>query len=301
MKIRIGYDIEFELPSSAEALFALSVHPSRVRSLRKPEHLEIAPSVPFEMFVDQFGNGCGRARLPAGRVRFTNDAIIEDSGQPDPVNEAARQHRVAELPADALPYLLASRYCEVDSELGALAWSRFGGVSPGWARVQAVCDFVHQHLAFDYQRARANRTALDAFRERTGVCRDFMHLAITLCRCLNIPARYATGYLGDIGVPAAPFPMDFSAWFEVYLENRWWTFDARHNERRIGRVLMATGRDAADVALTTIFGPNVLTKFVVWTDELKNAPASNGQSPQSSPTKRSQTRSAQPQFYSLAT
>lgn len=189
----------------------------------------------------------------------------------------------------------------MDSELGTLAWSRFGGVSPGWARVQAVCDFVHQHLTFDYQRARSTRTALDAYRERTGVSRDFMHLAITLCSCLNIPARHATGYLGDIGIPAAPFPMDFSAWFEVYLDDRWWTFDARHNERRIGRVLMATGRDAADGALTTIFGPNVLTKFVVWTDEVKSTPASNGHSPQA-PRRDRMTTAATPQrHYSVAT
>jgi transglutaminase-like putative cysteine protease len=302
MIIRIGYDIEFELPANAEALFALSIHPSRTSSLRKPEHLRIDPSISFESFVDQFGNTCGRASLPAGKVRFTNDALVGDSGKPDAVNSNARQIKVSELPPETLPFLLASRYCEVDSELATLAWSRFGAVRAGWPRVRAICDFVHGHLAFDYRRARSDRTALDAYRERTGVCRDFMHLAITLCRCLNIPARYATGYLGDIGVRAAPFPMDFSAWFEVYLEDRWWTFDARHNERRIGRVLMATGRDAADVALTTIFGPNVLTKFVVWTDEVRSEPQStNGHAPRAPKGAREQTRSTLPRLHSIAT
>lgn len=205
---------------------------------------------------------------PSRTGAFINDAIVEDSGLPDPVNRNARQLNVGELPAETLPFLLASRYCEVDSELGAVAWNCFGSTRPGWPRVQAICDFVNGHLRFDYQQARPTHTALGAYHEKVGVCRDFMHLAITLCRCMNIPARYATGYLGDICVPPAPFPMDFSAWFQVYLEDRWWTFDARHNEPRVGRVLMATGRDATDVALTTIFGPNTLMKFDVWTEEL---------------------------------
>ncbi len=267
MFIRVGFDIQFDLPSATPALFALFLHPSRSGSVRNPELLAIAPGVRHELFTDAFGNTCGRALLPAGSVRFTNDAVVEDHGLPDEVAWHARQRQVSELPPGVLPFLLASRYCEVDSELNNLAWSLFGRTQPGWPRVQAICDYVYGHLRFDYQLARANRTALEAFRERVGVCRDFMHLAITLCRCLNIPARYATGYLGDIGVPPAPYPMDFSAWFEVFLEDRWWTFDARHNERRIGRVLMATGRDAADVALTTLFGQNILTKFVVWTEE----------------------------------
>ncbi len=279
MNIRIGYDIEFELPGSREVTFALFIHPSRAAAIRKQDGLQIVPSVPYETFRDGFGNVCGRACLPAGSVRFLYDAVVEDSGEPDPINVSARQHKVRDLPPEALQFLLASRYCEVDSELGALAWSRFGAIEPGWKRVQAVCDYVHGHLTFDYQRARATRTAMEAWLEQTGVCRDFTHLAITLCRCLGIPARYATGYLGDIGLPAVPDPMDFSAWLEVYLDNRWWTFDARHNQRRIGRVLMATRRDAADVALTTIFGQNRLTKFVVWTDEVKTPPAFHLNSP----------------------
>ena len=269
MLIRVGFDIELKLAGPAEAFFALSIHPSRGDTVRKSEVLEIVPKVPIDHFVDWFGNQCGRASLPAGIVRFTNDAIVEDSGLPDPINGNARQLRLSDLPPPALHFLLPSRYCEVDSELSQVAWGTFGSTREGWDRVQAICDFVHGHIKFDYNLARADRTARDAYRERVGVCRDFTHLAITLCRCLNIPARYATGYLGDICVPPVPYPMDFSAWFEVFLENRWWTFDARHNARRVGRVLMATGRDAADVALTTILGPHWVKKFVVWTDELK--------------------------------
>jgi transglutaminase-like putative cysteine protease len=183
------------------------------------------------------------------------------------VNRLAREISVEDLPDQTLLYLLSSRYCEVDL-LSNTAAELFGGLPRGWRRVQAVCDWVHDHLTFGYQHARSTRTALEAYHERTGVCRDFQHLAITLCRCLNIPARYATGYLGDIGVPVMPLPMDFSAWFEVYLENRWWTFDARHNTPRIGRILIATGRDAADVAITTSFGTACLRKFEVFTDEV---------------------------------
>jgi len=198
---------------------------------------------------------------------FRNDAIVEDNGQPDPQVWDAPQHKVQDLPSEVLFFLLASRYCEVDSELNALAWKLFGGTPPGWPLVQAICNFTHRHIHFDYMQARANRTALETFRERVGVCRDFMHLAITFCRCMNIPARYCTGYLGDIGVPPTP-PMDFSAWFEAFLGGKWYAFDARNNVPRIGRVLMACGRDAADVALTTTFGVNQLQSFKVWADEV---------------------------------
>jgi transglutaminase-like putative cysteine protease len=268
MLIHVGFNIEFELPAAAEAFFALSIHPSFKKRIWKGERLRIEPGVPISTFIDPYGNTSGRAHLPAGIVQFRNDAIIEDTGRPDAINLEARQLKVNDLPPSALQFLLPSRYCDVDSELSDIAWRLFGSTRENWSRVQAICDFVHGHLKFDYQQARANRTALEGYREKVGVCRDFMHLAITLCRCMNIPARYATGYLGDICVPPAPFPMDFSAWFEVFLDGRWWTFDARHNERRVGRVLMATGRDAADVALTTIFGKNQLTKFTVWTDEI---------------------------------
>jgi transglutaminase-like putative cysteine protease len=246
----------------------LYIHPSRMSTIRRVERVEVEPRVPISEFVDSFGNRCGRLFVPAGRVVFRNDALVEDGGQPDPQAPAAQQHGVEDLPDDVLPFLLASRYCEVDSELNEVAKSLLSASPPGWARVQTVCNFVHERLRFDYLKARANRTALETYHERTGVCRDFMHLAITLCRCLNIPARYCTGYLGDIGIPPAPEAMDFSAWFEAFLGGSWWAFDARHNVPRIGRVLMARGRDAADTALTTTFGANELDSFRVWTDEV---------------------------------
>jgi transglutaminase-like putative cysteine protease len=271
MLIKVGYEIEFNFPNAVPMLLLLRLHPSREPTVREPETFNVRPRRPVHEFVDAFGNRCGRVLAPAGQVTFRSNAVVEDSGEPDPQTSGARQHDVQELPDEALQFLLGSRYCEVDSELNDFAWNRFKDAAPGWERVRAVCDFVHGHIRFDYQKARRDRTARDAFREGVGVCRDFTHLAITLCRCLNIPARYATGYLGDIGVPEAPFPMDFSAWFEVYLAGKWHVFDARHNEPRIGRVLMARGRDAADVALTTTFGPNHLTSFKVWTDEVRAA------------------------------
>ena len=204
-------------------------------------------------------------------MRFTNHAYVRDSGLPDAIDMTAKQHDPTELPLATLQFLLPSRYCEVDSELLGFAWNQFGNVPAGWERVQAICDFVHGHLRFDYKTARPTRTALDAFRERLGVCRDFTHLAVTLCRCMNIPARYTTGYLGDIGVPPLPSPMDFSAWFEVFLGDRWYTFDARHNEARIGRIVMARGRDAGDVPITMAFGPNSLWRFDVVTEEVEEA------------------------------
>jgi transglutaminase-like putative cysteine protease len=270
MLIRVGYDIEFQLPAPAPMLTVLNLHPSRMPTVMRPELLRTEPAVPIHQFHDSFGNYCGRLTAPAGRFRLTSDAVVSDSGLHDEVDPSALQHPIEALPDEALPFLLASRYCEVDL-LKDEAWRLFAVAAPGWPRVRAVCDFVHAHLRFAYGEARPTRTAADAYRERTGVCRDFTHLALTFCRCLNIPARYATGYLGDIGVPKDPNPGDFSAWFEVYLGGRWWTCDARHNTRRIGRVLMARGRDATDVALTTAFGSATLTKFVVWTDEVTSS------------------------------
>jgi transglutaminase-like putative cysteine protease len=266
MLIHLGYELVFTPPAPVPMLLMLSVHPSRVGLLRQPDQVRVDPPVPVQEFTDSFGNRCGRIVAPAGRVLLWNDTVVEDSGQPDPQQPDAVQQAVEELPPEVLPFLLASRYCEVD-RLCNVAWKLFENTRPGWPRVQAVCDWVHHNVRFGYSYARPTKTAADVYKERTGVCRDFMHLAITFCRCLNIPARYATGYLGDIGVPPAPFPMDFSAWFEVYLGGRWHTFDARHNMPRIGRVLMARGRDAVDVALTTSFGPAPLEKFVVRTEE----------------------------------
>ena len=268
MLIRIGYDIVFELPEPTPMLLMLSVHPSRFNSLQSPEALTVDPFVPMTPFVDVFGNACGRIVARAGEVRFQNDATVYDSGLPDAVDPSARQYLVDELPVDALQFLLPSRYCEVDL-LKDDAWRLFSEARDGFARVQAICEWVHGNVTFGYHFARETMSAADVFKDRKGVCRDFTHLAITFCRCMNIPARYATGYLGEIGVPPAP-PGDFSAWFEVYLGGQWWTRDARHNARRIGRVLMARGRDAVDVALTTSFGVCYLKKFDIWTDEVKS-------------------------------
>ncbi|MDR3620309.1 MAG: transglutaminase family protein [Paludisphaera borealis] len=270
MYIRIGYDIVFDVPTPIPMLMLLRVHPSVEPSLQNPEALVIEPEVGASDYIDSFGNRVRRILAPAGSLKLTNDAVVAVDGLPDPVHPDAREHPVAELPTEVIQFLLASRYCEVD-RLGEAAWDLFGKTPRGWGRVQAVVDWVHGHIEFGYQHARSTKTAYDAFVEAKGVCRDFTHLAVTFCRCLNIPARYATGYLGDIGVPAVPDPMDFSAWFEVFLGGRWHTFDARHNTPRIGRIVMARGRDATDVALTTSFGPTSLQKFVVWTDEVTDA------------------------------
>ena len=268
MLLRVNCEIAFTFPQPTAVVLMLHLHPSLAARIRKPESFEVKPHVAGAEYADVYGNRCVRVVVPSGRVVFSNDAIVEDNGQPDPQVWDAHQHSVQELPADTLLFLLASRYCEVDSELKEIAWGLFGHLPAGWPLVQAICNFVHQHVRFDYQQARPNRTALEIFRERAGVCRDFMHLAITFCRCLNIPARYCTGYLGDIGVPPVPYPMDISAWFEVFLGGTWYAFDARNNTPRIGRILMARGRDAADVALTTTFGLNQLQSFKVGTDEV---------------------------------
>ena len=268
MLIKIGYDIALSLPFPTAVIYLLRVHPEREPDLTGDEFFRIEPEAPMTHYYDTFGNHCGRVSAPAGTIRFLNEAVIRDSGQPDASAPDAVQHDVRDLPVETLQFLLPSRYCEVDSDLLDFAWQRFASTPSGWARVQAVVDFVHNHLRFDYMQARSTRTALDAFREKVGVCRDFTHLSITLCRCLNIPARYVTGYLGDIGVPPAPDPMDFSAWFEVFLGDRWHTFDARHNRPRIGRIVIGRGRDAADVPITMVFGRHRLEKFTVITEEI---------------------------------
>ncbi len=270
MLIRLGYDIELGVTGPTALIALLLLHPDRASDVVEPETLTVDPPLLAEPYFDVFGNRCTRIRVPADvdRVRLRNHFVIRDSGIPDPVVPDAMQHSVADLPTDALTYLLPSRYCEVDSQLLQFAWDTFGTTLPGWARVQAVCDFVHEHLVFDYLSASVGRTAVGGFTERIGVCRDFAHLAITLCRCLNIPARYVTGYLGDIGVVPEPGPMDFSAWFEAYLGGAWRTFDARHNSPRIGRTAIARGRDAADVPITMVFGTSTLNRFDVLTAEI---------------------------------
>ncbi len=267
MLIRLGYDIRFDIDEPVPMVAMLNVHASRRQELQEPDGVGLSPSIDRGEYVDSFGNLCTRFLAPPGTICLTNSTLIRDSGEPDAVDEDAREVPVAELPPDVLRYLMASRFCEVDL-LSHTATDLFGDVAHGWPRVQAVCNWVYQKVTFSYPHARPTRTALDVYAERVGVCRDFQHLALTLCRCLNIPARYATGYLGDIGVPASGTPMDFSAWFEVYLGGRWWTCDARHNARRIGRVLIATGLDATDVAITTSFGRARLSHFTVTTEEV---------------------------------
>jgi transglutaminase-like putative cysteine protease len=266
MLIRLGYDIELELSMPMMVVALLNVHPSRKADLREPDEIQISSGSARGEYLDTFGNRCTRIVAPQGSLRLSSSTLIRDSGEPDPVDWNAKQVPPEKLPPETLQFLLASRYCEVD-KLSDLAWSQFGSVPRGWPAVQAICDWVNQHITFDYNTARPTKSAYDVYMERWGVCRDFQHLAISLCRALHIPARYATGYLGDIGVPVV-LPMDFSAWFEVYLCDRWWAFDARNNRPRIGRILMATGRDAADVALTTTFGVSWLKKFEVVTDEV---------------------------------
>ncbi len=267
MQIRLGYELIYECLNRTPLILCLNVHYSRISDLLSPDQLVTEPAVPISAYRDGFGNWCTRIVAPPGEIRLTADAVIRDSGLPDGCDPTAEQIAVEDLPSETLVFLQGSRYCETD-RLSEIAWSLFEHTPPGWQRVQAISDFVHNHVRFGYEHARSTRTALEAFHEQVGVCRDFTHLGVALCRCMNIPARYCTGYLGDIGVPPAASPMDFSAWFEAYLGGRWHTFDPRNNRPRIGRVLMAQGRDAADVPLSQTFGPAILKGFRVWTDEV---------------------------------
>ena len=267
MLIRAGYQIRFATDVMTPMLAMLSIHPSRNKDLVLPHRIEASPDVPIYDYIDAYGNVCTRIAVPPRGLTLSCDFTIQDTGEPDRRSPDAHQHDVDQLPDEVLIFLLGSRYCETD-RLTHVAWSLFGGTTPGWQRVQAIVDFVNDHIEFGYHHARPTKTAWDAYQERQGVCRDFAHLAIALCRCMNIPARYCTGYLGDIGIPPVDAPMDFSAWFDVYLGGEWFTFDARHNRPRIGRILMARGRDATDTALTTSFGQATLAEFVVHTYEV---------------------------------
>ena len=267
MHIHVGFEMIYDSPQPTPIIFNLNVHFTRVSDLLGRDDLVVDPPVPITAYRDGFGNWCTRIVAPTGHTSVSADALVNDTGVPDVIVPEAQQIPVPDLPEETLVFLLGSRYCETD-RLSETAWDLFGQTPTGWGRVQAICDYVHRHLTFGYEHARMTRTALEAFHDRTGVCRDFTHLAVAFCRCMNIPARYCTGYLGDIGVPPVDEPMDFSAWFEVFLGGQWHTFDARHNTPRIGRVLIARGRDAADVALSNTFGPATLTSFRVWTDEV---------------------------------
>ena len=268
MQIRFGFELVYSCPQPTPMILMLNVHYTRVSDLLVPDHLVTSPSLPVSGYRDAFGNWCTRIVAPVGSLRITSNAVIQDSGEREPVLPGTWQLPVEQLPEETLVYLLGSRYCETDL-LSEAAWQLFGNAPMGWGRVQAICDFVHRHIEFGYHHARRSKSAYEAFQERAGVCRDYAHLAIAFCRCMNIPARYCTGYLGDIGVPPVHAPMDFAGWFEAFLDGRWYTFDARNNTPRIGRILMARGRDAADVAISTSFGPNTLSGFQVWTDEVK--------------------------------
>jgi transglutaminase-like putative cysteine protease len=268
--IRAGYDIAFHCQQETPMVLMLSVHPSRQADLLSEHIVRLSNDIASRDYVDSFGNVCTRLVAPPGLLEVRNQFLIRDSGLPDEVAPHARQLAVDELPDDTLRYLMGSRYCDTQ-KLADLAWSLFAGIEGGWQKVQSICDYVHDHLEFGYHHARCDRTASEGHAERRGVCRDFAHLAVTLCRCMNIPARYCTGYLGDIGVPRDPAPMDFSAWFEAYLGGRWYTFDARHNHPRIGRIVIARGRDAADVAISTGFGFTDLARFSVVTEEVEEA------------------------------
>jgi len=267
MQLRTGYELIYSFPQPTPIILLVNIHESRGSDIVVPDALTTEPAIPIVSYHDAFGNQCKRLLAPAGRLRLAADGVVHDSGAPDEILTDAGHGTVQDLPDETLVFLLGSRYCETDL-LSQSAWQLFSGTAPGYPRVQAICDFVHNHIAFNYQNARATRSAAEVFQERTGVCRDYAHLAIAFCRCMNIPARYCTGYLSDLGTPL-PFPDgDFAAWFEAWIGGRWQLFDPRNNVPRIGRVLMARGRDACDVAIATTFGPNVLESFKVWTDEI---------------------------------
>ncbi|WP_068111430.1 transglutaminase-like domain-containing protein [Tropicimonas marinistellae] len=271
MRLRLGCRLRYKLFAPTPMILMLNVHYSRAGDLLRRDLLTTDPQVSVSAYPDSFGNWCSRLVAPKGTFTISTDGIVSDMGQPDPSNPTAEQHTVDALPPEAITFLLPSRYCETDI-LSDFAWKKFGATPLGWARVKAVCDFVHTHVRFGYEYSRATRTAAETLVERAGVCRDFTHLAIALCRCLNIPARYCTGYVSDIGQPPPYPPMDFAAWMEVFLGGQWWVFDPRNNDVRRGRVLVARGRDAADVPLTHTFGKNELQDFRVWIDDANQPP-----------------------------
>jgi transglutaminase-like putative cysteine protease len=271
MLIKYGCDLSVEVAQPTSIFCLVDIHPDRRSDIVGETQLTASPSLALSDERDAFGNRLRRFKAPPGETSLSLSGVIADSGVAEPRDLTAPALPIADLPADVLTFLNGSRYCETD-RLGHIAWGTFGHLPRNGGLVQAICNFVHGHIRFDYQCARCTRTALEAYDEREGVCRDFAHLAVALCRSMNIPARYVNGYLGDIGVPFNPAPMDFNAWFEVYLGGAWHTYDARHNERRIGRIPIARGRDACDVPMLQTFGPHVLKNFSVITEET-TAPA----------------------------
>ena len=270
MDIKVGFEIAYTAAQPTPMVVMLNIHPSRQADIIGKETVVAEPDVPIRFYQDSFGNICGRLVAPAGGVTLKGRALVRDYGLPDEVMPDAQQLPIEQLPNELLLYLMPSRYCETD-KLTDIAWSLFGKTEPGWKRVCAIAEFVHHHVTFGYEHAHHMKSAQDVYEQKTGVCRDFAHLALALCRCMGIPARYCTGYMGDIGIPPEPEPMDFSGWYQAYLSGQWYTFDARHNVPRIGRILVGRGRDAADVPLSTSFGQTTLTHFKVYTDELRDA------------------------------
>jgi len=266
MRILVGCEMTYEFSQPTPLIAVLNVHPSRVSDLERPDYLLTEPAVPVQGYRDGFGNWCNRLTAPAGRFTLRTNTVVRDAGNWDPVTPNARETPIDQLPSDALEFLLGSRYCETD-KLSNTAWNLFQNTPPGWARVQAICDFVHNHITFGYQFSRPTRTAAEAFEERQGVCRDYAHLALTFCRCMNIPARYCTGYVSDIGLPPPYATQDFAAWIEVFLDGAWHMFDPRNHSPRKGRILIARGRDATDVPLTLTFGISTLVNITVTTEE----------------------------------
>jgi transglutaminase-like putative cysteine protease len=264
--MQVGYELIYDCPYPTPMMLMVHIHYTRASDIVVPDLLVTEPNVPVAAYRDAFGNWCTRIVAPRGRLRLYANAVVNDSGEPDEVPTSDQPHEVQHLPEECLVFLLGSRYCETD-RLSEIAWSLFHNSPTGIGRVQAICDYVHRHIAFGYEDACATRTAWEVFQEGKGVCRDYAHLAIVFCRCMNIPARYCTGYLSDIGTPPPYGPGDFAAWFEAYVGGRWQTFDPRNNTPRIGRVLMARGRDATDVAISNTFGENTLKSFNVWTHE----------------------------------
>lgn len=266
MLIRYGYEMELCFPQPTSLVCLLTRADPRSGELSAVEKFSVQPQLTSRIYDDVYGNHCRRIDAPTGALTLRSDATIQVDGLIDPADWSAEEVPVHALPDDTLLYLLGSRYCQTDL-LSQFAWDRFGAVSPGWSRVQAICDYVHNHISFDYMQASSTRGADEVWKGKVGVCRDYAHLAITLLRCMNIPARYVNGYLGDIGVPVVD-PMDFSAWIEVFLGGRWFTFDPRNNMPRMGRIVVARGRDAADVPLVQSFGQHTLNGFKVWTYEV---------------------------------
>jgi transglutaminase-like putative cysteine protease len=263
MKLRVGYEMVYTCSQSTPMLLMLNTHSSYVNEIIVPDRLIVEPALPLTKYYDSFGNLCSRLVTPPdGQLSLSTEALINVPDKPEKPHMDGSQSPVETLPEECLQFLLGSRYCETDL-LSDVAWSMFGALTPGQPRVQAICDYVHNHLRFDYQEASSTRTAAGAYREQLGVCRDYAHLAVAFCRAMNILARYCTGYISDVGLPPPHAPQDFCAWFEAYLGGCWQTFDARNNAPRTGRVLMARGRDATDVALSNAFGPAKLTGFKV--------------------------------------